>query len=161
MRRRCSYRDHPRSRGNYEVVWQGRRAPLGSPPLARELLFLHFLEIDLCGITPARTGTTRYKKNLRAQRRDHPRSRGNYAETAPLPIVAEGSPPLARELLAVYDCSLIIQRITPARAGTTSLRSIYAAQARDHPRSRGNYVVERLKSRCTVGSPPLARELRF
>ena len=49
-------------------------------------------------------------------------------------------------------------RITPARAGTTSLVVTFACMNRDHPRSRGNnFPISCLICLCR-GSPPLARE---
>ena len=51
-------RDHPRSCGNYDDYKIYLVQLLGSPPLARELLFP--LHVRLChsGITPARAGIT-------------------------------------------------------------------------------------------------------
>ncbi len=72
----------------------------------------------------------------------------------------QGSPPLAREL-HVYNITLYcVVGITPARAGTTIRVSTSSCMDKDHPRSRGNYVLFSLQIATNPGSPPLARELR-
>ena len=51
-------------------------------------------------------------------------------------------------------------RIIPARAGFTSRRSGRMSRLRDHPRSRGVYVVPEIMIEALEGSSPLARGLR-
>ena len=70
-----------------------------------------------------------------------------------------GSSPLARGLHAECGYQYGTDRIIPARAGFTRLDPYYGDQSGDHPRSRGVYSEEKLKSRTENGSSPLARGL--
>ena len=93
------------------------------------------------------------------QCRDHPRLRGNYGSSSANSNSEPGSPPLTRELQrrsARHDCRL---GITPAYAGTTTIKDFMVRRRRDHPRLRGNYVCVRRSSKNLTGSPPLTREL--
>ena len=71
-----------------------------------------------------------------------------------------GSSPLARGLPPRSTVRLLIIRIIPARAGFTVQETIVIHLSRDHPRSRGVYSAEKLRSRTENGSSPLARGLR-
>ena len=51
-------------------------------------------------------------------------------------------------------------RITPARAGKTSIRSRTLPITRDHPRSCGKDIIPSKPSKLESGSPPLVRERR-
>ena len=51
----------------------------------------------------------------------------------------------------------LFRRITPARAGTTTISRVMFASARDHPRSRGYHFVVVGYVFNQIGSPPLAR----
>ena len=153
-------RDHPRSRGVYDLRLRIADIAPGSSPLAR-------------GLPPRspRSG---------ASVTDHPRSRGVYAALSDEERMALGSSPLARGLLdgplpgpeggriiparagftgwdrAVRmtpagssplarglrsDALLLVARlgIIPARAGFTRHRRIHGVDREDHPRSRGVY----------------------
>ena len=110
---------------------------------------------------------------------DHPRLRGNYLMSADCSRCHAGSPPLTRELLSAvtyrhgwaritpaYAGTTLIRklasktsRITPAYAGTTSGEWIGDVNKRDHPRLRGNYLMQRRPHCMRMGSPPLTREL--
>ena len=72
-----------------------------------------------------------------------------------------GSPPRARELLAILSISLGYFGITPACAGITSPIYSFQLANRDHPRVRGNYTRALQGHLATRGSPPRARELRL
>ena len=71
-----------------------------------------------------------------------------------------GSPPLTRELLEANQGNQKFHRITPAHAGTTAFLEFYETVARDHPRSRGNYLKVKFLDSLKLGSPPLTRELQ-
>ena len=72
----------------------------------------------------------------------------------------EGSSPLARGLLATLPCCRSKPRIIPARAGFTPTSAPGACTTRDHPRSRGVYVINLSCAIVTGGSSPLARGLQ-
>ena len=154
-------RDHPRSRGVYEVevvlrdVFDGiipARAGFTGPtqgttgrrrdhPRSRGVY---------CGgqrrprrrrgIIPARAGFTTGDVLGRGFPRDHPRSRGVYEELLGDPDGAVGSSPLARGLPGGPGGVDEAGRIIPARAGFTCETRPAPASCWDHPRSRGVYV---------------------
>ena len=152
--------DHPRSRGVYASSCCGTAAASGSSPLARGLprrtQYCHF-----CGrIIPARAGFTRSRSALAVTGRDHPRSRGVYAESALVVVSRAGSSPLARGLLGDGFAEVVEPGIIPARAGFTTPGRGPRTGAPDHPRSRGVYRAPASRARCSAGSSPLARGLR-
>ena len=154
-------KDHPRSRGVYEVevvlrdVFDGiipARAGFTGPtqgttgrrrdhPRSRGVY---------CGgqrrprrrrgIIPARAGFTTGDVLGRGFPRDHPRSRGVYEELLGDPDGAVGSSPLARGLPGGPGGVDEAGRIIPARAGFTCETRPAPASCWDHPRSRGVYV---------------------
>ena len=132
-------RDHPRSRGVYELAACWAQPILGSSPLARGLRMLLFTVGGARGIIPARAGFTAPPRIVLLPSQDHPRSRGVYRLTSGTTIVRKGSSPLARGLLVRVMNSEWCLRIIPARAGFT--RSVFNVEHcyRDHPRSRGVY----------------------
>ena len=71
-------RDHPRSRGVYEVPLTIRISQVGSSPLARGLRAIDLNDGRLHRIIPARAGFTRQREERREPCWDHPRSRGVY-----------------------------------------------------------------------------------
>ena len=71
-------RDHPRSRGVYDLGGGAVAAGAGSSPLARGLPQRDADRGDSVGIIPARAGFTPARNCGRRSARDHPRSRGVY-----------------------------------------------------------------------------------
>ena len=136
----CTYRDHPRSRGNHFFISRHLSGLRGSPPLAREPRSAPSGTIIFPRITPARAGTTSRSSSPSSRRRDHPRSRGNHATSPAMYCFRLGSPPLAREPLLIRRHGDVQLRITPARAGTTPASSCPQRGNQDHPRSRGNHL---------------------
>ena len=51
-------KDHPRSRGNYCLLWKCIDGGSGSPPLTRELPIMYSEFLPIGRITPAHAGTT-------------------------------------------------------------------------------------------------------
>ena len=151
--------DHPRSRGVYSVKEIAAKPINGSSPLARGLPRLGRLRRITIGIIPARAGFTASVSVSGSRPRDHPRSRGVYKSTPNMDSILLGSSPLARGLHAECGYQYGTDRIIPARAGFTRLDPYYGDQSGDHPRSRGVYSEEKLKSRTENGSSPLARGL--
>ena len=70
-----------------------------------------------------------------------------------------GSSPLARGLPNGSECRQRFGRIIPARAGFTPCQRFYDLAARDHPRSRGVYLIWAYTDFPEEGSSPLARGL--
>ena len=153
-------KDHPRLRGYYVVYFSLNPYLLGSPPLARVLLFINIYSHIGHGITPACAGTTSRVIFSLTSLRDHPRLRGYY-----IPYICSfnysiGSPPLARVLLDSVLIKILFAGITPACAGTTRFCFDKNIVCRDHPRLRGYYEAVQVAAVATKGSPPLARVLR-
>ena len=92
-------------------------------------------------------------------KRDHPRSRGVYANHARSMSGLAGSSPLARGLRVGGAAYVETIGIIPARAGFTTQPRLDSSRLGDHPRSRGVYL-RRLARLCARrGSSPLARGL--
>ena len=132
--------DHPRSRGVYTKSFDTDRPPIGSSPLARGLHGQLYVDAVQGRIIPARAGFTRRRILGRLTARDHPRSRGVYAEHEQPQPVSLGSSPLARGLPGAGDRGPPPRRIIPARAGFTVRAARQRRRRTDHPRSRGVYA---------------------
>ena len=111
-------------------------------------------------IIPARAGFTTSKSSAAASHGDHPRSRGVYSTDSPTRIRIVGSSPLARGLRSSDGASGRSSRIIPARAGFTGTRRCGIRGGKDHPRSRGVYLMYLTRMAGSTGSSPLARGLR-
>ena len=141
----CAFRhngfigDHPRSRGVYTNAFNIISKGDGSSPLARGLLSEQRATQRVRGIIPARAGFTRTSHAVRSP--------------------ASGSSPLARGLLERIVRLRYGPRIIPARAGFTWLLRSPQNADWDHPRSRGVYLVGRMRLGVVMGSSPLARGL--
>ena len=92
-------------------------------------------------------------------RKDHPRSRGVYYTWKSVGLSYMGSSPLARGLRQFLERILENNGIIPARAGFTERPLPYGVPVRDHPRSRGVYLVDDQLFQNRKGSSPLARGL--
>ena len=90
---------------------------------------------------------------------DHPRSRGVYHGFPHICPDKQGSSPLARGLHNKLYNSELVERIIPARAGFTRLNDEFVEKNRDHPRSRGVYLMRWSIGDILMGSSPLARGL--
>ena len=132
----------------------------GSSPLARGLHQDRRPGRRLLGIIPARAGFTSTTTSCPASSRDHPRSRGVYEGTTSTKTVPAGSSPLARGLPAGDAQDDGAAGIIPARAGFTTICTWLQDLFQDHPRSRGVYVRDQLRTEEARGSSPLARGLR-
>ena len=111
-------------------------------------------------IIPARAGFTKFATNTDVTQRDHPRSRGVYAQSSSPTGCSAGSSPLARGLPTIHSGQEPKLRIIPARAGFTSVVEESSPVGGDHPRSRGVYLPDGGGGRGGEGSSPLARGLR-
>ena len=152
--------DHPRSRGVYSVIGVLTGIVAGSSPLARGLPLGGVVDRVRDRIIPARAGFTRPRYAAADTDTDHPRSRGVYRKAFEDYQVVAGSSPLARGLRTGRRHRRRPSRIIPARAGFTRSTWTCCAPARDHPRSRGVYLLACRPGASEVGSSPLARGLR-
>ena len=152
--------DHPRSRGEYWLPPWGLFGCLGSSPLSRGIQRPPAITSACSRIIPALAGNTRPCSNRTSTPPDHPRSRGEYMETARSRASHDGSSPLSRGIRFIWGHCCRRCRIIPALAGNTPRTRERSRRGSDHPRSRGEY-------RCTVqqglgagGSSPLSRGIR-
>ena len=110
-------------------------------------------------IIPARARFTGPATCLAVLAGDHPRSRGVYEETFRARARDTGSSPLARGLHLHAQDHRGHPGIIPARAGFTRCGVPPSPRRRDHPRSRGVYVLPQIRLTAPSGSSPLARGL--
>jgi len=116
-RRQC--RDHPRSRGVYNLAVSWAETGRGSSPLARGLQGERERPERIRRIIPARAGFTSRRLRRVTVAWDHPRSRGVYRALASASPQRSGSSPLARGLRDLALLHGLPERIIPARAGFT------------------------------------------
>ena len=154
------HRDHPRSRGVYELDPNVSFKMNGSSPLARGLR--HSIRRDgrESRIIPARAGFTVSAALAASVCADHPRSRGVYIAFAISILTEAGSSPLARGLPGHGPGARPLPGIIPARAGFTIHGADTLSTRRDHPRSRGVYFRAVADGDPVIGSSPLARGLQ-
>ena len=92
--------------------------------------------------------------------RDHPRTRGEYPINSFTDSGSLGSPPHTRGILKLAWSPYHRNGITPAHAGNTCLRTDTTFCWRDHPRTRGEYVIIPISDFFRGGSPPHTRGIR-
>ena len=113
-------RDHPRIRGDHWAVTCTSKEVTGSPPHTRG----PHSDIDsiesVSGITPAYAGTTPGANLIERCRGDHPRIRGDHFFCSDNGGILPGSPPHTRGPHHRERKDVVLQRITPAYAGTTT-----------------------------------------
>ena len=100
------------------------------------------------------------QRSSAAPRRDHPRSRGEYAPHDASGCHDPGSSPLSRGIPSIGDVCGPHGGIIPALAGNTKARDSWIAEHPDHPRSRGEYVSHVTGGHTPNGSSPLSRGIR-
>ena len=108
-------------------------------------------------IIPALAGNTGVAESRSHHSPDHPRSRGEYPLRSAPVFRDAGSSPLSRGIRAGSSPSHGMNRIIPALARNTRLRSPCRPCRRDHPRSRGEYLGARMNQCDSPGSSPLSR----
>ena len=109
------------------------------------------------GIIPARAGSTHALARLHACDRDHPRSCGEHCvQTGPI-CRGTGSSPLVRGARSGQGKQRQVDRIIPARAGSTGFSEASSTSSRDHPRSCGEHIQIYSKLVLNGGSSPLVR----
>ena len=133
----------------------------GSSPLTRGKHALSIRVRRALGLIPAHAGKTLPVSPRRSRTRAHPRSRG---ENMGLPIgyvSTPGSSPLTRGKRASGWHGASCGGLIPAHAGKTDQRGARGSTRAAHPRSRGENMVLRDRSRQSVGSSPLTRGKRI
>ena len=129
--------DHPRSCGANDVNEIKQLIADGSSPLVRGQRSRLELPLVFVRIIPARAGPTTSSDALTVSETDHPRSCGANCVMQRFERVQQGSSPLVRGQLRLFNKINIMVRIIPARAGPTHHTSSGSSRNPDHPRSCG------------------------
>ena len=150
-------RDHPRIRGEHS---RRRRAPmfaLGSSPHTRGAPIEERRHGHQIGIIPAYAGSTPASTATAAAQRDHPRIRGEHTCAAAAAPGSSGSSPHTRGALPLVVGDEDTHRIIPAYAGSTSGPPPAGSARPDHPRIRGEHLVNPFLFVLVIGSSPHTR----
>ena len=131
----------------------------GSSPHTRGLPGPPALGCRSTGIIPAHAGFTPRRRQERGWHQDHPRTRGVYRDAVPSASTSDGSSPHTRGLRCWVMVRLLSLGIIPAHAGFTSRRTRSWRPPRDHPRTRGVYIIEVTRRLPVPGSSPHTRGL--
>ena len=142
---RLCRKDHPRGCGDMAQHLHELRRGIGSPPRVRGHVFPVLHLIDAIRITPAGAGTCYRDYLLENFPEDHPRGCGDMSCPAIRMSPTTGSPPRVRGHGPCLDCQTLLQRITPAGAGTCRIFSVQTAAVEDHPRGCGDMNLEKSK----------------
>ena len=148
---------HPRSRGENPYAASTDQDPKGSSPLTRGKPQHVAGDRLRDGLIPAHAGKTPQPVRADADRRAHPRSRGENAATDVRRANASGSSPLMRGKRHDQRFPSLRRGLIPAHAGKTSYRSVRRLDRRAHPRSRGENRRRRFAHEIAMGSSPLTR----
>ena len=92
--------------------------------------------------------------------RDHPRIRGEHASSLAVSIISGGSSPHTRGARRRRLDKDEHRRIIPAYAGSTTSPNARACPPRDHPRIRGEHVLQLGADERGHGSSPHTRGAR-
>ena len=109
------------------------------------------------GIIPACAGSTTPAARNGRESRDHPRMRGEHCTVELSDWTVSGSSPHARGALQTHLVRVVVQGIIPACAGSTHTAAGRVADARDHPRMRGEHALAVAAAYPMLGSSPHAR----
>ena len=134
-----------------------RQSKTGSSPHTRGARNVYYTRGECGGIIPAYAGSTSAPKLTIHSDPDHPRIRGEHLNQGAAHRVAQGSSPHTRGAPPDYSSSSATQRIIPAYAGSTPDRCGRRLRAWDHPRIRGEHVVEAFLPVEFSGSSPHTR----
>ena len=153
--------DHPRMRGEDAPRWLSTDLRDGSPPHARGRHEDSTVDPIRRRITPACAGKTGGSTLAVNSAADHPRMRGEDRALASPIVYLVGSPPHARGRPRPSMRCTPAAGITPACAGKTRRGRGSSGHFPDHPRMRGEDVVEKGELGVDAGSPPHARGRRY
>ena len=153
-------RDHPRSRGEYTITAAQAFGDDGSSPLSRGIQDFGAGSPDVVGIIPALAGNTYVIMHLLLHTSDHPRSRGEYSHSPTRMRTRSGSSPLSRGIHNRTPPVPCRGGIIPALAGNTRETPQDKWRDRDHPRSRGEYYLQKHTLGLVQGSSPLSRGIQ-
>ena len=150
-------RDHPRTRGEKNLLAFLDKEILGSPPHTRGKDNNTVTKADSVRITPAHAGKSFRPLFGWGRAQDHPRTRGEKGSIQYWAETVVGSPPHTRGKEVALDNQLPGEGITPAHAGKSRTGKPSSRLTRDHPRTRGEKGFHACEFPLDVGSPPHTR----
>ena len=160
-RRRPSYADHPRIRGEHFRAFRPDRPENGSSPHTRGARLLPGRSPGILRIIPAYAGSTATWRRTGRLRRDHPRIRGEHPLEIDSLSTEKGSSPHTRGALSNVHGRHRRTRIIPAYAGSTPIGRFSSRTGRDHPRIRGEHCPSAFQTLDRSGSSPHTRGARW
>ena len=160
--RRCptpadSHWDHPRIRGEHSSNPARAAGGAGSSPHTRGAQRRERRNDVAQRIIPAYAGSTAGAIGFGATAADHPRIRGEHDQTDHDTDLDPGSSPHTRGALASGSPEPGPERIIPAYAGSTCRAYPSRQLCGDHPRIRGEHVIDLHMQSYTPGSSPHTR----
>ena len=129
----------------------------GSPPHTRGKVVIYVFFILYFRITPAHAGKSTVQRRYAPISQDHPRTRGEKPGSPKKSATSPGSPPHTRGKVRHIGRQLAPARITPAHAGKSTFIRCGDTLRRDHPRTRGEKLLQRFMQKFSKGSPPHTR----
>ena len=133
------------------------RLPWGSSPHTRGAQ-RHAGLVQVVGrIIPAYAGSTVVLNQITQVGGDHPRIRGEHPVCTTPTCAKPGSSPHTRGALGACSASILVRRIIPAYAGSTSSPLCMKCASPDHPRIRGEHSLLSHKFNPQIGSSPHTR----
>ena len=133
---------------------------LGSSPRARGAQSRRSARSSSSRIIPACAGSTRAGRPRRSATGDHPRVRGEHSPNRDAARISRGSSPRARGARGRTHVPAVRFGIIPACAGSTLAKRCRVRRRGDHPRVRGEHLINRLDTLTSEGSSPRARGAR-
>ena len=175
---RCSKWDHPRIRGEHKCGSRLKITNPGSSPHTRGALERAGGPPAQERIIPAYAGSTRCRRRRRGRSRgssphtrgaprarprhlgagwDHPRIRGEHSAVIDTKDRHAGSSPHTRGALDEAPETSVADGIIPAYAGSTVSSHAGIILTQDHPRIRGEHILDRRHPNLPPGSSPHTR----
>ncbi len=149
--------DHPRMRGERDVLTNWAQHKAGSSPHARGTPPKHARDGRAVRIIPACAGNAPHAHPCAKGGSDHPRMRGERLRMRTAPRLAIGSSPHARGTRADGRRDFADLRIIPACAGNARGGESCTPAVPDHPRMRGERAFAATRRIFSAGSSPHAR----
>ena len=150
-------REQPRSRGDDSRKVSVTGVSWGTAPLTRGRQPVAEFPLGPRGNSPAHAGTTCARPCARTEAREQPRSRGDDDVALEVDAHGRGTAQLTRGRLTTICVNRLLQRNSPAHAGTTTPRNRRASAAREQPRSRGDDDDPTNATPLPAGTAPLTR----
>ena len=149
--------DHPRIRGEHRSLRVDRPRFVGSSPHTRGAHPRRCRLARRGRIIPAYAGSTLSFHFFAFGSQDHPRIRGEHVGGVGESLGDTGSSPHTRGAQALDRRGLLLIRIIPAYAGSTSAPSTLTGSWPDHPRIRGEHYAAHKVALEAGGSSPHTR----